>query len=341
MVNWGKLGEVAFVKLASLHAKVARKRFCRTESAGRAWKASVMSAIRVAAGGIDFEVFETAAGGGGTGERLALCLHGFPEIARSWQHQAPVLAALGYRVWAVNQRGYGGTTTPAKMQDYAVERLMDDVANLIDASGATSVTLIAHDWGAIVAWLFATRRLRPLERLVIMNVPHPAVFRKRATLKQVASSWYMAFFQLPRLPEIFVTSKGGARVAATFKATSTHPENFTREDLAAYRANIMRPGGATGMINWYRALIRGGGSVRQTKLGYPKIDVPTLMLWGEDDAFLTKATTVGTDEYVTNLTLRYLPGISHWVQQDAPREVNAMLEAFLTGKNVPEYATVV
>ena len=110
----------------------------------------------------------------GEGDRLALCLHGFPECGYSWRHQMPLLARLGYKVWAPDLRGYGGTDRPDRMQDYAIETLMDDVAGLIDASGAKSTLLIAHDWGGLIATFFATRKLRPLERFVLMNIPHPA-----------------------------------------------------------------------------------------------------------------------------------------------------------------------
>jgi pimeloyl-ACP methyl ester carboxylesterase len=154
--------------------------------------------IFVEANGLRFEV-DTC----GEGDRLALCLHGFPEAAYSWRRQLPLLAELGYRVWAPNQRGYGRTSRPPHVDDYRTGRLVADIAGLIDVSGARSVTLIGHDWGAAVAWLFATDRVRPLERLVIMNVPHPALFaRCLRTFAQARRSWYMFFFQLPKLPEL-------------------------------------------------------------------------------------------------------------------------------------------
>ncbi len=125
----------------------------------------------VEANGLRFEVLTC-----GEGPRLALCLHGFPEIALSWREQMLALAREGWRVWAPNQRGYGRTTRPESMEAYAIEELMADVAALIDASGAKEVALLGHDWGGIVAWCFVTRRLRPLVKLVIINVPHPVCF---------------------------------------------------------------------------------------------------------------------------------------------------------------------
>lgn len=273
----------------------------------------------------------------GAGERLALCLHGFPESSYSWRNQMPLLAELGYRVWAPDLRGYGETTRPPRLQDYAIEKLMDDVAALIDASGSRAVTLIAHDWGAVIAWHFAMRRIRPLERLVILNAPHPAAaaaaFR---TWKQLRRSWYAVFFQLPWLPELLLRAGNYRAIGEGMRRTSVHPERFPDAALAVFRQAAANPGALTGMLNYYRAFLRGGGALRQGRLGNPVIDTPTLMLWGEQDVALTLETTQGTDRYVSDLTFRRLPDASHWVQQDDPDTVNRMLRAWLTGAEVPQ-----
>ena len=286
--------------------------------------------IFLEAGGLRFEVDVC-----GSGNRLALCLHGFPEASISWRHQLPLLARLGYRAWAPNQRGYGRTSRPRNVADYRTELLVADVAALIDASGAESVTLIGHDWGAAIAWLFATDRVRPLERLVIMNVPHPALFaRTLRTFAQAVRSWYIAFFQIPRLPEALLAWNNAEPIGRALRATAANPGQFSDAVLDVYRRNASQPGALTAMIAWYRALARYGRGFARRE--FAPIDVPTLMIWGEADSALTKATTYGTGRYVRELTLRYLPGISHWVQQDAPHVVNAMLEAFLLGQRVPE-----
>jgi pimeloyl-ACP methyl ester carboxylesterase len=273
----------------------------------------------------------------GEGERLALCLHGFPECWFSWRYQLPLLARLGYRAWAPDLRGYGQSERPSTLDDYAIEKLIDDVAGLIDASGARSTLLVGHDWGAVVAWYFAMRQVRPLERLVIMNVPHLAVFEKVIrTWKQLRRSWYVYFFQIPWLPDALLGAGHARAVGEIFRRTSTNSERFPEEVRAVYREAASQPGAATAMINYYRALVRGGGGRRQRAQGYPIIETPTLMLWGERDVALCKETTYGTDAYVRDLTLRYLPEVSHWVQQDDPDTVNAMLEAWLTGEPVPE-----
>ncbi len=272
----------------------------------------------------------------GQGDRLALCLHGFPESAYSWRYQIPVLAEQGYRVWAPNLRGYGRSDAPTRVADYAIEHLLEDIAGWIDAAGARSVTLLGHDWGAILAWYFAMRKLRSLERLVIMNVPHPAAFRDNTSWRQLRRSWYGIFFQLPWLPERLASARKGQVLARSLRDTACNPEQFPAPVLEEYRKNAATPAQVRPMLHYYRALVRGGGGRRQEKLGFPIIEVPTLMLWGEQDVALTKETTYGTDRYVEDLTLRYLPKASHWVQQDDPATVNAMLTAWLRGEPVPE-----
>jgi pimeloyl-ACP methyl ester carboxylesterase len=248
----------------------------------------------------------------------------------------PLLARLGYRVWAPDLRGYGGSDKPEGVKAYAIETLMADVAGLIDASGARETMLLAHDWGGIVAWQFATRALRPLERLVCMNIPHLGAAREAAGLRQRLRSWYMLFFQLPRLPERMLTAGDGRRIGEMFRNSARVSAAFDDADVAVYRENVLVPGAATAMVNYYRALLRGGGMKRQMALGFPKIETPTLLLWGTEDIALGVELTRATPRYVSDLTLRLLPGIGHWVQQEAPETVNAMLEAWLRGQAVPE-----
>lgn len=279
----------------------------------------------VSANGLRMHVAEC-----GDGDRLALCLHGFPECWFSWRHQMPMLAELGYRVWAPDLRGYGDTERPPRLQDYAIEHLLADVAGLIDAAQPRETVLLAHDWGAIIAWLFAMRRLRPLDRLVIMNVPHPACFdRELRRWAQLRRSWYAFLFQVPRLPEALMRANDYRAIRDAFRASAIDKSRFPDEVLQVYRDNAARPGALTAMLNYYRAYGRGGGGARQRALGYPIIDIPTLMVWGEEDVALTRETTYGTERWVPNLTIRYLPRVSHWVQQEAPEAVNAIVKTWL------------
>ena len=279
----------------------------------------------IQANGLTFETLTC-----GSGDTLALCLHGFPEVNLSWREQMLTLAAMGYRVWAPNQRGYGRTSRPPHMQDYAIEHLMADVAGLIDASGASRVVLLAHDWGALVAWCFAARRIRPLHRIVIINVPHPVCFaRALRHPAQLLRSWYIGFFQLPRLPELVLGRNRAAPIANSMLRSSTSPHTFPADLLQATRANAAQPGALRAMVHWYRAFVRGGGLRRQLRQGFPLIETPTLLLWGEADTFLASYTTDGTSAHVRHLTLQLLPGVSHWVQQDATGQCNAALQSFL------------
>ncbi len=275
-----------------------------------------MSLRFVEANGLRFEVEET-----GAGDHLALCLHGFPEHLVSWRNQVPVLADLGYRVWAVNQRGYGRSSRPDGVAAYALRHLVADVAGLIDASGAQHVTLIGHDWGAMVAWCFAIAQVRPLQRLVILNVPHPLCFR--AALKQWRQrrkSWYIGLFQLPMLPERLLAARGGEAVRRMFRGLAIPPDV-----VEVYASQIAEPGAATAMLNWYRAMRLGGSMPALDR----RIEVPTMVIWGERDVALDVICLDGTDRYVADLRIERLPGVSHWVQQDAPEQVNDLLRGFL------------
>ena len=292
--------------------------------------------IRVAANGIDFEVATM-----GQGDRLALCLHGFPEHAYSWRYQMPLLAKLGYRVWAPNLRGYGGTDSPNDVAAYKTRTLVEDVIGLIRASGAKEVLLMAHDWGGALAWSVALIAPELIRRLVILNLPHPACFaRELRRPVQLTKSWYMFFFQLPWLPE-FILSRGQGRVIAeSIRRTSRDPARFPNDVIEVYRQNAARPGGLRAMINWYRAAFRYGALARPRQGTILTITTPTLFLWGDADVALSIRTTRGTENYVSNLTFRVFPGVSHWIQQEAPEAVNTMIEAWLTGTRVPEYAEI-
>ena len=276
----------------------------------------------------------------GDGNRLALFLHGFPENKFSWRFQMPLLAELGYTVWAPNLRGYGGSSRPPRVADYSLTHLMDDVAGLMDAAKARGITgpvaLITHDWGGVIGWSFVLSQLRPLDKFVVMNLPHPTQFiRKAGTWAQLKRSWYIFFFQIPWLPEKLMTARGAKAIGDAFYNMAVDKTNFDPSVLDQYRQNALIPGAMKAMINYYRASFRQN-PMKEIWENPPKIKVPTLMIWGEDDAALGKELTYGTEELVDNFTLRYLPNVSHWVQQEAPQIVNPILKAWITGQSVPE-----
>ena len=284
-------------------------------------------------------VLQVSVANEGGPQGLALLLHGFPELAFSWRHQIPALAEAGYEVWAPNLRGYGKSSKPPKVADYSMDRLLADIGALIDASGRERVTLIGHDWGAAQAWMFAIRQVRPLDRLVIMNVPHPACMqRELKKFRQLRKSWYILFFQIPWIPEKLLCARNARAIRDSFVNMAIDETRFPAAVTDVYREAAQRPGAMRSMVNYYRAAVRGSRRTAREEL--PPIDTPTLLVWGLEDSALGRETTDGTDEHVTDLTMRFLPGVSHWVQQEAPETVNAMLLAWLDGRPVPEAGDV-
>ncbi|WP_341208248.1 alpha/beta hydrolase [uncultured Sphingomonas sp.] len=286
---------------------------------------SGMSVRHIAARGLSFEVIEA-----GEGDHLALCLHGYPELAYSWRHQIPLLAEMGYRVWAPNQRGYGMTTRPEGVDFYRLEYMVCDAAALFEASGARTLTLIGHDWGGVVGWSFAIHRVRPLDRLVVMNAPHPRSFsRAMRYWPQQRRSWYLAAYQAPELPERMLLRNEAAALRRLFLQQAGDPSTFPDAVVDVFAQAAMQPGAMTAMLNWYRAAPL---NPRPRWLPYQAtVEVPTLIIWGEEDRTLGLETLDGTEEFVPDLTVRRLPGIGHWVQQEAPDAVNEALRSWLPG----------
>ena len=280
-----------------------------------------MSAARaVRANELTFAIDEA-----GVGPDVALCLHGFPESRLSWRHQLPFLAQRGWRAVAPDLRGYGETTRPTATRAYRMERLVEDVAGLFEVLGARRRLLIGHDWGGVIAWSVAIGRAVPLDGLVVMNAPHPARFGAvlRRSPRQALRSWYVLFFQVPGVPERLLTMSRARAIGEAF-APAGLPADITDQ----YRANAVRPGAARAMLSYYRANV--GGLVRPA--AGRAIGVPTLLVWGEADAALGVELAEGLDAHVTDLTVERLPGVSHWVQQEAPEAVNARLGRWLALK---------
>ena len=271
----------------------------------------------------------------GQGDRLALCLHGFPEHSFSWRYQLPMLADLGYQAWAPNMRGYGNSSKPKGVSSYQLDTLVEDVAAIIEASGCKETVLIAHDWGAVVAWHFAINDRLPLSHLIICNVPHPQSMQQAFSWEQLKKSWYIFFFQIPKLPEFLLGRDNAKGVGEMIRNTFVNPEKFPTEIADVFSRNANQPGALTAMINYYRALLRRGNRSNREGESFPIIKTPTLMIWGEEDVALSKETTYGTEKYVENFNIRYLPNVSHWVQQESPEEVNSMISAFIKDESIP------
>ncbi len=266
----------------------------------------------------------------GTGDRLLLCLHGFPESAVSWRYQIESLAQAGYRVWAPDLRGYGGTSRPTGIEAYRIESLMDDITGLLDTAQVQRAILVGHDWGGIIAWYYAMRYADRVEALAIVNAPHPACFEREVThWRQLWRSWYMGFFQIPWLPEVVLSAGHGYLIGKIFDRMVIRREHMPSEIVELYRRQACEPGALTAMVNYYRAALGGGGGLRQRKLGYPKIDVPTLVIWGFQDQALGARNLDGLSEFVQDLTVVTMADAGHFVHEDKPEQVTREILTWL------------
>lgn len=257
-----------------------------------------------------------------------ILLHGFPEYWGGWRHQIPALTEAGYRVWAPDQRGYNLSDKPKGIDAYTLDILAADVLGLIDAGGYDMVRLIAHDWGAAVAWWVALNYPQRIEKLAILNVPHPVVMRKTlsSSFQQLRKSWYIFFFQLPWLPEALLGMNNAEGAVRALRGSGT-PTTFSEADFADYRQAWQQPGALTGMINWYRALVRRP----PRRAVHLRVTMPTLMIWGVNDVALTPEMAQKSIDYCDHGRLVYLEKATHWVQHDEPAEVNRLLVEFLRG----------
>lgn len=257
---------------------------------------------------------------------LMLLLHGFPEFWYSWRHQIPEFAQ-DYKVVALDLRGYNDSDKPAAKSAYALPELIEDVRGAIDALGYDQCILVGHDWGGAIAWATAYAHPQRLSQLIVLNLPHPAKFAAGLkTPQQLLRSWYIALFQLPLLPELLLQANDYAAIRAAFQSQAINSAAFTEADLDQYAAAAAKPGALTAMLNYYRNLLDGDGLLEQT---WDVLEIPTLMIWGEEDVALGKELTEGTGDYVSDFRIHYIPRCSHWVQQEQPALVNQYMRAFL------------
>jgi epoxide hydrolase 4 len=277
--------------------------------------------------GINMHFVEKGAG------PLVVLLHGFPEMWWSWRHQIGALVQAGYRVVAPDLRGYADTDAKGP---YDIDTLRDDVVALLDHLGAEKAILVAHDWGGYVAWHLASTRPLRVGTLVVMNMPHPALFYRaiRSRWSQLRRSWYVFFFQLPVAPALLLKMGRGTGVTRLLRWTAIDKTHFDPEELAPIAAAILKPGRAAGMLGWYRAAfrsgLRGGRKGPAHLRAYQKISVPTLLVWGMEDKALGYHDLVdGTEQFVANLEIQTVANCGHFVQSERPDEVNQHLLAFL------------
>lgn len=256
---------------------------------------------------------------------LVILLHGFPEFWYGWRHQISVLAEAGYRVWAPDQRGYNLSDKPPGITAYNLDELAKDVIGLIDAAGQEQAYLVGHDWGAAVTWWTALKYPQRLNKIAVLNVPHPRVMKRmlRSSWAQLRKSWYIFFFQLPWLPEAFTRANNWQNGVAALRGSS-RPNVFTDADLVFYRAAWSQPGAITGMINWYRALLRS----QPKSVASSQVKVPTLLIWGARDLFLGREMAQPSIDLCDQGQLVLLEEATHWVQHEEAAHVNRLLLEF-------------
>ncbi|HEV2704905.1 MAG TPA: alpha/beta hydrolase [Pyrinomonadaceae bacterium] len=264
----------------------------------------------------------------GTGDRLVILLHGFPECWYSWRHQLAVLGER-FRVVAPDMRGYNLSDKPQRVEDYRIERLVDDVTGLVRHFGATRAAIVGHDWGAAVAWAVAQKYPEYVWKLAALQVPPGRVWAENMSVRQLLRSWYMFFFQIPKLPEWWISRNDFAGLDDAFRKSS-RPGTFTDKDLAVLKAALREPGALTAALNYYRANVFSRLFKRSTGDGDGRVRVPTLFIFGERDLAILPETVRGVERYIDApyRELRIAES-NHWVQQEFPAEVNAALARFL------------
>lgn len=264
----------------------------------------------------------------GDDEKLVVLLHGFPEFWYSWRHQIEALSDE-YTVVAPDLRGYNLSSKPAKIEDYAMENLVDDVIGLIHHFGRERAAIVGHDWGAAIAWALAAKHPECVSKLVAMQVPPVSVWQKNQTFKQFLASWYMFFLQIPALPEWLLSRNDFALLADGLENSTHEPNVFTDRDIAEYKKSWREQNALTSAVNYYRANIL---KRLFAKTDDRKIKVPTLFIYGERDQVVLPETVRGVGEAVdAAYTEIRIPDAAHWVQQEAADVVNDSLLEFLGG----------
>ncbi len=264
---------------------------------------------------------------------LVVLLHGFPEFWYGWRKQIAALVDAGLRVVVPDQRGYNLSGKPREVKAYNIDVLAADVVGLIGAVGRNRASLVGHDWGGAVAWWVATRYPQHVDRLAILNMPHPWVMKRtlERSWRQRRRSWYILFFQLPLLPE-WALRRGNWRVLTRALRASAHREAFTDADLERYTEAWSQPSALRSMLNWYRAAMR----FPPKAIERPAVAAPTLIIWGAQDRFLGRDMATQSIDICRDGRLVFLEQETHWLQHEAAGRVNALLQEFFRDERSSE-----
>lgn len=253
---------------------------------------------------------------------LVILLHGFPEFCGAWRSHMEPLARAGFRVVAPDQRGYNKSDKPIDLAAFGLDRLAEDVVRLADERGRARFCVVGHDWGGVVAWRVATIYPDRVEKLVVINAPHPRAARRylRRHPTQVARSSYVVVFQIPALPETLLRA-GNHRLLKRGLLTA-RPGTFDDRHLRRYRATWERPGALTAMLNWYRAEFR-------SPVSWPDqpVHAPVLLIWGTEDPFLEPGLAEASLKLCENSRVAWIENATHWVHhEEAERVTRAIID---------------
>jgi len=268
--------------------------------------------------------------------KLVLFLHGFPEFWYAWRNQ---LAEFGRDFLAVapDMRGYNLSSKPAEVDQYDIRLLTGDVVALIRHLGAKACFLVGHDWGGAVAWAVAIAVPQVVEKLVIVNAPHPGVFERelRENPAQQQASQYMLWFQNPQMEEI-IAANNFAPLQEGILGPLLRQGIFTESDRQAYLSAWSQPGALTGGLNYYRAAKIGPSEaspavsfLASAELPSLEVRVPTLVIWGERDPYLLTGNLKGLEQYVSHLKIERVPDATHWVVHEKASLVNSLIRSFI------------
>jgi pimeloyl-ACP methyl ester carboxylesterase len=237
-----------------------------------------------------------------------------------------------YHVVAVDLRGYGDTDHPPSVSDYFITNLTRDVVELIRALGHEKAIVVSHDWGAIIAWIVAQYHPEVVEKLVVLDGPHPLVMARNLSIVQLVMSWYVLFFQVPWLPEFGLSLNDYGNLDEVFYGSPfgvRNKKNFTSDHVEAYKYIFSQDGALTPPLNYYRANALRLGDYLSSNPG-DVIELPILVIWGDDDCYLNSDLADRHRGVARNVMVKHIKNCSHWVQNDQPEEVNQCIREFLS-----------
>lgn len=264
---------------------------------------------------------------GPTKGSLLIFLHGFPEYWRSFEKIALKFAQKGFRILLPDMRGYNLSDKPKGVMEYTSQKIAEDIIALIDHEEKEKAIVIGHDWGAQINWTLASNYSERIEKVVVLNVPHPVIFKKTLTtnLKQMKNSWYMFLVQLPWIPEKLFGKSDFKYFANEMKRSIVNPEARESGPGAQHYIDSWKIKNAFhSMLNYYRAIFR----TPTYKFKTP-IEIPVLIIWGDRDVVLISKMADESLSKCTNAKIVHIPEGGHFVQHDCPEKVSALIENFI------------